>query len=95
MGAVEEDWDSGYDRDSHHYISDLIESSLFLSHIIGPKGRIAFSKEVTINNAIFVQEDPFPDEPDHEDFTGFTGNEGATATHIYRLTVKNLSLCFV
>jgi 2OG-Fe(II) oxygenase superfamily len=102
MGAVEEDWDSGYDRDSHHYISDLIESSLFLSHIIGPKGRITFSKEVTINNAIFVQEDPFPDEPDHEDFTGFTGNEGATATHIYRLTVKNLSFftlagkrCFV
>ena len=37
-----------------------------------------------------MQEDPFPDYPDDEDFEEFTGNKGAT-TAFYRLSVGRKS----
>ena len=82
------------DHGSHHRISSLIESSLVFSLVVEPEGDTPFGKGVSIDTSIFMQEDPFPDYPDGEDFEGFTGNEGATTAHFYRLTVRNLFLRF-
>jgi len=39
---------------------------------------------------MFIQTDPFEEvEPDDEDYSGFTGNEGVSATHFYRRTVSH------
>lgn len=39
---------------------------------------------VPINPKNIVQDNPFERAPDREDYEGFTGNEGASATHFYR-----------
>lgn len=104
MGSVDEyasrRW--GYDSDpddgpyhGYHRIQESFESSLKLSHIIEPQDRV-FAKEVDISDDadIFVQDDAFGEDPDDEDFEGYTGNAGATTTHFYRRTVKNFIFYF-
>ena len=82
----------GCDHDcSRHRLSERDETSIVLSNIVDPQGRTISAEGVTINcnDAALIQEDPFFNhDPDEEDYKGFTGNEGATATHVYRLTVK-------
>jgi 2-oxoglutarate-Fe(II)-dependent oxygenase superfamily protein len=105
MGSVDEyagrRW--GYDSDPNdgpyhriHRIEESFESSLVLSHIVEPGDR-TFAKEVDIcdDDEIFVQDDVFGEDPDDEDFEGFTGNEGATTTHFYRRTVKKIFIFLV
>ena len=68
------------------------ESSLVLSRVVEPEG-LTFAEGVDIDDdvdAIFVQEDPF-DDPDEEDYSGGTGSEEGTVTHLYRRTVKKKS----
>jgi 2OG-Fe(II) oxygenase superfamily len=84
----------GYEDDSDYdgpprKIYDIEESSLVLSRVVEPED-LTFAEDVDIqvdDDDIFVQEDPFHDDPDHEEISGYTGNEGATATHLYRRTV--------
>jgi hypothetical protein len=79
----------------HDIIEESLDSTYSLSHIIDPTERV-FARKVEIDETIFVQEEPFDSEPDEEDFEGYTGNEGACATHIYRETVCYIHLhdCF-
>ncbi|PWY95940.1 hypothetical protein BO94DRAFT_455780 [Aspergillus sclerotioniger CBS 115572] len=65
--------------------SDTVESSLEFSHLVDSKGtvvgqKLPFPKELLIQNGISNR------DPDKEKFSGFTGNEGASATHFYRAT---------
>ena len=75
IGDVE---DCGRCDHGRHRISSLFESLLVFSLVVEPEGHTTFSK-VPINTSIFMQEDPFPDYPDDE---GFTGNEDALLTFI-------------
>jgi len=45
----------------------------------------SFAEGITIDDdAIFVQNDPFCDDPDIEEFLGYTGNEGTTSHDLER-----------
>ncbi|KAF1810779.1 hypothetical protein P152DRAFT_460069 [Eremomyces bilateralis CBS 781.70] len=82
----------GYDEDeddedtaSHHSIVDLISSYILLKDVTLLSGQLLM-KEVTIpqDDQILTRNEAFGERPDSEDYTGFTGNEGAQVTHFYR-----------
>jgi 2-oxoglutarate-Fe(II)-dependent oxygenase superfamily protein len=80
---------SRWNDDAPHCLEEITETNLVLSDVVEPDDH-TLATEVNIRNddKMFVQDDPFNDDPDDEDFGGYTGNEGATATHFYRRTVK-------
>ncbi len=86
----EDDEDNESDDDKgpsdHHSLVEELDRSLQLLNVIdcdGKKlpGRVHFYEDDVI------PEDAFAREPDDEEYEGFTGNEGATATQWYRDTV--------
>ncbi|KAB8251929.1 hypothetical protein BDV35DRAFT_387690 [Aspergillus flavus] len=90
MGAVEDDgsfYGGSYDRGGNgtHRIDYLIESSLTLSHVVD-SGGIAVGRDIPFPKDMLIQTSVFDRDPDKEDFQGFTGNEGASATHFYHET---------
>ncbi|KAA8646830.1 2OG-Fe(II) oxygenase [Aspergillus tanneri] len=91
MGGVDDGYyDSYYGRgrygsDDIHSIVDLIESTLKLSRVVNTKG-IVVGKNLPFPEKMLIQEDVFNRDPDKENFQGFTGNEGATATYFYQET---------
>jgi hypothetical protein len=100
LGSVFDDRDcrgSRWDDDEPHCLEEIMETNLVLSDVVEPEDRI-FATEVNIHDddKMFVQDDPFHGGPDDEDFGGYTGNEGATATHFYHKTVKKTPsiVCF-
>ncbi|THC89240.1 hypothetical protein EYZ11_011308 [Aspergillus tanneri] len=92
MGGVDDGYyDSYYGRgrygsDDIHSIVDLIESTLKLSRVVNTKG-IVVGKNLPFPEKMLIQEDVFNRDPDKENFQGFTGNEGATATYFYQETI--------
>ena len=72
---------------SKHEIIDKIDSSLTLARGVSLGGFEAF-QDMAVDEDDFVCEDIFDEEPDDEDFSGYTGNEGAETTHWYRKTVR-------
>lgn len=40
----------------------------------------------------FIQIDPLEGDPDDEDCSGYTGNEGVSTTHFYHRTVRSICL---
>ncbi|KAJ9637150.1 hypothetical protein H2199_007436 [Coniosporium tulheliwenetii] len=75
----------GYSGDFHEII-DECDMSLKLKRIVDFDGNVV-GTEFDADEDNIVQEHPFKDrEPDEEDFEGYTGNEGASATHWYRDT---------
>jgi 2OG-Fe(II) oxygenase superfamily len=92
MGSVEDYYlesESDYcyrERDCMHNIDEVYETSFSLSYVIDPAGHVV-ATEVDVDASMFEKRDLFGSEPDEEDFGGYTGNEGADATHIYRETV--------
>ncbi|KAB8224116.1 hypothetical protein BDV33DRAFT_227489 [Aspergillus novoparasiticus] len=90
VGAVEDDgsfYDGSYGRGGNgtHRIDYLIESSLTLSHVVD-SGGIPVGRDLPFPNDMLIQTGVFDRDPDKEDFQGFTGNEGASATHFYHET---------
>jgi hypothetical protein len=96
-GSVEDVWggrySDGYDSeangggDDFHHMFDKHETTLKLTKVVNLAGR-AIGEEIDIEEDDIIQDEPFEDrEPDDEDFEGYTGNEGAFATHWYRDTV--------
>ena len=83
MGTADDD---GYDSSDHHSIIEELDNSTSLSTIVDYDGGVV-AESVRVDEALFIQTERFEDEPDEEDFSGFTGNEGVTATHFYRQTV--------
>jgi hypothetical protein len=48
------------------------------------------AENVDIDEEDFLEENPFEDRtPDDEDYSGYTGNEGVSATQWYRDTVSS------
>lgn len=81
-GECNEDSYGGY-----HQIDEIIEEDTTLTDVIDSTGlRIIDSMRIDTSN--FINEETFEGEPEEEDYSGYTGNEGVTATHLYRRTVR-------
>lgn len=92
VGSCEEEY-SGYGRweryrtQEIHTLEEVVEESTELKRMIDLDGSV-LAREVSIDEADIVQENPFDRNPDNEDFEGYTGNEGASATQFYHDTVR-------
>jgi hypothetical protein len=67
---------------------DASEESIHLTVIVDLDGSEILTN-VPLDDDIFVQAEPFDQDPDEEDWSGPTGNEGVSATHFYRTTVSS------
>jgi hypothetical protein len=94
-GGCEDDGIDGYDDwygrgDNHgfHEIIETIDTETILERIVELDGT-EVDKDLRFSEDLFIQADPFEnEEPDDEDYSGFTGNEGVSATHFYNRTVS-------
>lgn len=79
----------------HHLIDEEIESSMTLTRVVDLNGN-EVTKNIDFDEDKSLINDPFEGaEPDDEDFSGYTGNEGVSTTHFYRRTVwQNLLSIF-
>jgi hypothetical protein len=77
------------DSDSYHDIVDVCDTSLCLNRIVDINGKLV-AEGIDINEEEFLEDDPFKGRtPDDEDYSGYTGNEGVSATHWYRDSVSS------
>ncbi|EME89412.1 uncharacterized protein MYCFIDRAFT_213654 [Pseudocercospora fijiensis CIRAD86] len=83
----EDEDDDGSDGE-FHAIEDIHETETKLKRVIAPDGTQLIT-DMTIEEDCLLFEEAFQAysrDPDDEDYTGFTGNEGAQSTHWYRDT---------
>ena len=45
------------------------------------------AQDIEFPEGSFIESDPLDGKPDSEDYSGYTGKEGVSATHFYRKTV--------
>lgn len=87
------DEDGGYDYyhfGDFHEIVEEVDRNNILKRVVDLDGT-EVEKELQFDDEHFVQMDPFEkEEPDDEDYSGFTGNEGVSATHFYHRTVGSV-----
>ncbi|RDW89730.1 hypothetical protein BP6252_01762 [Coleophoma cylindrospora] len=85
----------GYGRDLDggiHEITDEIDCSINIQCVFDLDGTIV-AKDILLDEDLFIQTDPFEGiDPDDEDYSGPTGNEGVTTTHFYNRTVGRITL---
>ena len=83
---------NGEDQSAHHHdIEDVMEESLSLKRVVDLHGHL-LARNLALDEETFIEEDPFDGrEPDREDYEGYTGNAGASATHWYHVTVREKS----
>lgn len=96
IGDVDDEYQSddfyGYgdkdDSDGHHTIVDVHESNIELPRVVDLNG-VKIAEGIRIDEEQLIPDDIFDEdrEPDDEDYEGYTGNAGASATHFYRDTV--------
>ena len=85
-GGCEEHYGYGYSSRYHtnfHAIEEEYSRSLVLRLVVTPDGS-EVAKGLPIEEDDIVQEDCFARDPDDEEYEGYTGNAGASATHYYR-----------
>ena len=87
-GEVE---DGGYDPDygssgGYHVVEECLEESISLKRLVDLEGHL-LAHDIALDEDAIIQEDPFDREPDKEDYEGYTGNAGASATQWYHDTV--------
>lgn len=70
-----------------HEIEDECDREVKLKYLVDPEGD-KIGEDIEVDEEDILQSDPFARDPDDEDYEGFTGNEGASATHWYRETVS-------
>ena len=70
-----------------HAIEYVTDKHTELRRMIDLEGSV-LAQEIYVDEADIVQSNPYQRSPDEEEFEGYTGNEGASATHIYRDTVS-------
>ncbi|KAF2140233.1 uncharacterized protein K452DRAFT_319763 [Aplosporella prunicola CBS 121167] len=70
------------DNDSE---ADVIEDSIVLSNVLDLSGTTVYP-QMNVNKNRILQYKPFSRDPDDEENSGFTGNEGITETQWYRDT---------
>ncbi len=98
MGGVDEFYgdhdDYGYERGERedggfHDILEEIDKTSVLQRIVDLDGTL-LTRNLEFDEDNFVQADPFENEPpDDEEYSGFTGNEGVSATHFYNRTASS------
>ncbi|KAL5331156.1 hypothetical protein ACEPPN_000685 [Leptodophora sp. 'Broadleaf-Isolate-01'] len=91
-GGCDEDSWGGSREDGFHDIVEEIDRTTVLKRVVDVDGA-EVAEELAFNEDLFsfVQEEPFKNlSPDDEDYSGYTGNEGVSATHFYRRTVAIL-----
>lgn len=74
------------DEDSwatYHELVEVSDSEQTLRALFHANGK-KFATEITVEEDDFLDEELFSGEPDKEDYSGWTGNEGVIATHFYR-----------
>jgi len=77
----------GYYSGGFHEIVEEVDRKNILERVVDLDGT-EVEKGLQFDDEYFVQMDPFEkEEPDDEDYSGFTGNEGVSATHFYHRTV--------
>ena len=90
--AEDEDEDCGKDRgrlsSDFHEIEELVDEKLSLRRMVDLEGNV-LAHRIRLDEGDIVQEEPFARDPDKEDYSGYTGNEGVSATHWYNDTVSH------
>jgi cobalamin biosynthesis protein CobT len=81
---------SGEDKQS--FEKDVINDSVVLERIVDLNGEL-LAKNILVGTSDFLVDNLFDRTPDDEEESGYTGNEGATATQWYRDTVSLLDRC--
>jgi len=85
----------GYGGNTSGDIHDIVEefdSSICLKKVVDLEGS-TIAEGLDFDEDYFMKEDPFDGlEPDDEDYSGFTGNEGVSTTHFYHHTVKHCTI---
>ncbi len=84
-GYGDDEWD---DYGEFHKIEDVCSDETFLRKVIDRQGSVV-AERLKIDDTQFVQHGVFKREPDDEDYSGYTGNEGVSATHFYNNTVSS------
>ncbi|KUJ09541.1 uncharacterized protein LY89DRAFT_787848 [Mollisia scopiformis] len=85
-GGCDEDG-GGWRSSSYHEIIEEVDRTTTLKRVVELDG-LEVAKDLDFNENDFVQDNPFNGmPPDDEDYSGFTGNEGVSATHFYHRTV--------
>ena len=88
--------DGGYDHYSRHdygssggchIIEECLEEKISLKRLVDVEGHL-LAQDIALDEDAIIQEDPFDREPDKEDYEGYTGNAGASATQWYHDTVR-------
>ena len=76
---------------SYHRIWDVCDESITLTRMVDAEGHEVF-KDIPIEERDIVQVRPFKRKPNKSEYEGYTGNEGASATHWYKDTVRVMRL---
>ncbi|POR35594.1 Uncharacterized protein TPAR_04224 [Tolypocladium paradoxum] len=96
MGSCEHDhWGSRYsrrgayddeeDESGFHALEDVLESSYKVKTLVDLEGRLV-TQDLRLDEDDILQEDCFEDLEAEEEYEGYMGNSGPTATHWYRVT---------
>ena len=81
-GAAEEDYSSTF-----HELEDIFEENMMFRRMVDLDGHL-LAQDIQIDESNVVQGEPFERDPDNEDYEGYTGNVGASATHWFRDTAS-------
>ena len=71
---------------SYHKIWDICDESFELTRMVDLDGNEVF-RDIPVDEDDVLQAEPFKRKPNRSEYEGYTGNEGATATHWYKDTV--------
>lgn len=83
--SEDEDEDDAEDEGEHHSIDEVNETTITFRTLFGDNGELIASN-IALDEADIIQKDHFDGMPDEEEYEGYTGNAGASTTHIYRNT---------
>lgn len=85
-GGCDEE-DDYYGSKEFHPITEECDRETILQKVVHLDGT-EVTKDLEFDDENFIQEEPFESiDPDEEDYSGYTGNEGVSATHFYSRTV--------
>ena len=82
-GSSDSETGSSAELGEFHELDDIYDTSLKLRTFYRANGQL-LAKGIPIKEVDIVQDNVFDRNPDSEDYEGFTGNAGASATHTYR-----------
>jgi hypothetical protein len=76
-------------RSGFHALVEEYDRKTSLKRIVELDGS-EVARDLEFKEELLIQHEPFKGaKPDDEDYSGYTGNEGVSATHFYHRTVRN------